>query len=136
MTSPGHIVELFRHKLSAGDFGSARALLHDDLSFRGPIDTFTAPEPYLESLKKLGQIVERIDVKKTFVDGDDVCVLYDMVTKTAAGTAFIAEWYRVRDEQIASIRVVFDPRPFAAMFGQQSPARPPDADLAPAGRER
>src|SRR5262252_2893605 len=61
--------------MEKGDFGAARKYLADTLSFQGPIETFTGPEPYLESLKKLDHIIERADVKKMFVDGDDVCLL-------------------------------------------------------------
>jgi SnoaL-like domain len=118
MSSAPKIVADYQQALGAGDFAAARHLLHDDLSFQGPIDTFESPEPYLESLQKLHHIIERIDVKKTFADGDDVCILYDMVTNTPAGTAFIAEWYHVKDAKIAAIRVVFDARPFAAMFAK------------------
>ena len=52
-----------------------------------------------------------------FVDGNDLCVLYNMVTNTPSGTAFIAEWYQVKDGKITYVRAVFDARPFAAMFG-------------------
>jgi len=41
-----------------------------------------------------------------------------MVTKTPAGTAFIAEWHQVKGGKIAAIRVVFDARPFALMFSK------------------
>jgi limonene-1,2-epoxide hydrolase len=111
----------FLQALGAGDFTAARKLLRDDLTFRGPIDTFHSPEPYIESLKKLHDIIQRVDVKRIFADGDDACILYDMVTNTPAGTAFIAEWYQVKDDKIAEIRVVFDARPFAAMFAKQAP---------------
>ena len=77
-----------------------------------------APDPYLESLRKLHHIIERVNVQKMFADGDDVCLLYDMVTNTPAGTAFIAEWHQVRKGKIRAIRVVFDARPFAAMFAK------------------
>src|SRR5439155_10928840 len=86
----------------------ARTYLHDDLSFVGPFESFQRPEPYLEALGKLHHIVERVEPRRTFVDGDDVCILYDMVTYTPAGTAFICEWYRVRGDKIGSIRAVFD----------------------------
>jgi hypothetical protein len=49
---------------------------------------------------------------------DDVCVLYDMVTNTPSGAAFIAEWYQVKGGKIAALRAVFDARPFAALFGR------------------
>jgi hypothetical protein len=112
------IVLAFKQSLGKGDVAAARQLLADDLSFRGPIDAFDKPEPYLEALRKLHPIVQRIDVKKMFVDGNDVCMLYDMVTNTPAGTAFIAEWIQVDGDKIAAIRTVFDARPFAAMFGK------------------
>src|SRR5256885_8034443 len=110
---------LFRSKaLGRGDMAGARKYLHDDLSFVGPLESFLRPEPYLEALGKLHRIIERVEPKKTFVDGDDVCLLYDMVTNTPAGTAFICEWYRVRGDRIGSIRAVFDARPFAPMFNR------------------
>jgi hypothetical protein len=112
------VVSSLQKALGAADFETARKHMHDDMTFHGPIDTFHKPEPYLESLRKLHQIVKGIRVHKTFVDGDDVCVLYDMETNSPAGTAFIAEWYRVRGSKVGSIRVVFDARPFAAMFAK------------------
>jgi hypothetical protein len=118
MTDASAIVNGYREALGKGDFAAARQMLHDDMSFRGPIETFDRPEPYLESLKKLQSIIQRIEVRRTFADAGDVCVLYDMVTNTPAGTAFIAEWYQVRSGRIAAIRVVFDARPFAAMFAK------------------
>jgi hypothetical protein len=118
MAHASEIVSNYQQALGKGDFAAARKLLHDNLSFHGPIETFSSPEPYLESPKKLHHIIQRIDVKKTLADGNDVCVLYDMVTNTPAGTAFICEWYQVKGEKIADIRVVFDARPFAAMFAR------------------
>jgi hypothetical protein len=92
--------------------------LDDNLSFQGPLDTFHRPDEFLAAISRLSGIVRRVDVKKVFVDGSDVCVLYDMVTDTPAGTAFIAEWFRVTGGKITAIRVVFDARPFAALFGK------------------
>lgn len=118
MAKAADIVQGFMGAMGKGDFVAARKFLDNNLSFQGPIETFHQADPYLESLKKLHHLVERVDVKKMFVDGDDVCLLYDMVTRTPAGTAFIAEWHHVTGEKISAIRVVFDARPFAAMFAK------------------
>lgn len=115
MANASEIVQRFMQTLGNGDFAAARNLLDDNLSFRGPIDAFEEAEPYIEALRRLHHIIQRVDMKRMFVDGDDVCVLYDMVTTTPAGTAFIAEWYQVKRGKIAAIRTVFDARPFAAM---------------------
>ena len=118
MNSASEVIESYREALGRGDFSTARQLMHDDMTFQGPLDTFTTADQYLEASRKLASIIQRIEVKKTFVDGDDVCVLYEMVTYTPAGTAFIAEWYQVRGGRIAALRAVFDARPFAALFGR------------------
>ena len=117
-TSAFEVVESYRTALGMGDFAAARNLMHDDMVFEGPIDTFDKADDYLAANKRLSSIIQRIDLKKIFVDGNDVCVLYNMVTNTPAGTAFIAEWYQVNGGKIAYIRAVFDARPFAAMFGR------------------
>ena len=118
MTSAKEIVERYKAAMGRGDFTAARQLLHDDLAFQGPIDTFSRADDYIAASKRLANIIQRIDVKKVFADGNDVCVLYDMVTNTPAGTAFIVEWYQVRGDKIGALRAVFDARPFAAMFGR------------------
>ena len=118
MATAQEIVEKFQAALGKKDFAEARKLLRDDLSFQGPLDKFDKADNYLEAVKRLASIIQRIDIKRIFVDGNDVCLLYDMVTNTPAGTAFIAEWYQVKGNKISSLRVVFDARPFAALFGR------------------
>ena len=93
------------------DFESARGFLHDDLSFKGPIDTFDNADDYLAALQRLAAMMEGIDVKKVVADGDDVVMLFDLLTPM--GPAPVAEWYRVRGDRIGSVQVYFDARPFA-----------------------
>ena len=52
----------------------------------------------------------RYDVKKVFLDGDDVCLLYDLVTY--GHTVFMSSWYHIEEGKIASIQTVFDPQQF------------------------
>jgi ketosteroid isomerase-like protein len=109
------VAEAFFDAFAAKDAGAARELLHDDLHFVGPIDEFHDADSYLRSIQQLGQIVTGVDRRKLFVDGDDVCLIYDLHTRPVPDSR-VAEWYTVRDGKIASIQVVFDARPFAAMF--------------------
>jgi ketosteroid isomerase-like protein len=110
-----HVAEEFFDAWTGKDFDRARALVHDDLSFEGPIDRFSDADTYFASLRQLGQIVTGADKHKVFVDGDDVCVIYDLKTAPVPSSR-TCEWYRVRDGKIAAISVVFDARPFAPMF--------------------
>jgi ketosteroid isomerase-like protein len=113
MSDARDVVERYHRAFGGKDFATARSLLADDLDFRGPIDTFRSADDYLAAIQRLSSIVEGVEVERVIADGDDVAVFYGLVTSTPAGTAPVAEWYRVRDGKIAAIRVYFDARPFA-----------------------
>jgi ketosteroid isomerase-like protein len=115
MADAARVAEEFFDAWTGKDFDGARALLHDDVSFEGPIDSFTDADTYLASLRQLSGIVTGADKLKVFADGDDVCVIYDLKTAPVPRSR-TCEWYRVRDGRIASVSVVFDARPFAPLF--------------------
>jgi len=119
MAKSQEIVLAYQQAVGKKDFQAARKLLHDTLEFHGPIETFHKADDYLHAIQKLSAIVEGVDILKVFEDGNDVSLFCDLKTK-ALGISFVAEWYKVKDGKIASVRVVFDARPFAAMFAKQA----------------
>lgn len=115
MAGPAQVAEGFFDAWTTKDFERARALLRDDVSFEGPIDTFHDADSYVASLRQLSGIVIGAEKQKVFVDGDDVCVIYDLKTAPVPSSR-TCEWYQVRDGKIASVSVVFDARPFAPLM--------------------
>jgi limonene-1,2-epoxide hydrolase len=109
------VVAAYQKALSESDFEAARGLLKDDLRFKGPFEEFTSADGYLETVRGLWRIVESVDLRHMSSAGDEVVVLYDMVTSTPAGTQLICEWYGVEDGRIAWIRALFDTAPFASL---------------------
>jgi hypothetical protein len=107
------VVARYQAALGKGDLEGARSYLRDDLRFQGPFDSFDSADDYWKAIHGLWSIVESVDVKHTSSDGDQVVVLYDMVTKTPAGTQLVCEWYGVEGGKIAWIRAIFDSAPFA-----------------------
>ena len=107
------VVRAYHEALSARDFDGARRLLRDDLKFQGPFDTFTRADDYWTTLTRLWRVVERTDIRHRSASGNEAVVIYDMVTKTPAGTQPVVEWFGVEDGQIAWIRTIFDTAPFA-----------------------
>jgi len=92
------------------DYAAARNYLGDNVRVKGPAgEAFRSPD---EFLKMMEQQRGKYDIKKVFVDGSDVCLLYDFVTPKV--TTFFCSWYQVKDGKISSIQTVFDPRAFAA----------------------
>ncbi len=107
------VVTAYKQALGAGDFEAARTTLADDLHFEGPFDTLESADDYLKAVQGLWTIVESVETKHVSSTGDQVVVLYEMVTNTPAGTQLICEWYGVEDGKIAWIRALFDSAPFA-----------------------
>jgi len=105
------IVMSYIKALDSQDYDSARNFLGDNVLVKGPAgEAFRSPDEFMSMMQKQRG---KYDVKKMFVDSDDVCLLYDFITRTV--TTFFSSWYKVKDGKIVSIQTVFDPRPFAAM---------------------
>jgi ketosteroid isomerase-like protein len=111
----GDVVRHYHEAWRAHDFDAVRSLLHDDLSFNGPFDTFDNADDFIAAIRELAPIVKDVRLVKLFEDGDDVCLLLEIETNTPAGTQPIAEWHQVRGEKIARLQAYFDSSPFAAL---------------------
>ena len=110
------VVMAYINALDSQDYETAMNHLHDKVRIRGPAgENFGKPYDFIEMLRKWQG---KYDVKKTFADGDDVCVLYDL--KTTGPTVFMSSWYQVKDEKIVSIKTVFDPRAFGPPPGRHA----------------
>src|SRR5688572_6596929 len=90
------------------DFQAVEKLLDPDLTFVGPGNRLTGAAPYLAVLRRIGAVWVRSDVKKVFTEAPEVCVIYDFVTDTPAGSVPIVEWLRVEGGRVTSVTLVFD----------------------------
>lgn len=106
ISSAKDVVLSFLKALNESDFKEARNYVHDNLSFVGVLGKRDGADAYFRDMEKMKL---KYDIKKVFVDRDDVCVLYDI---DMGGTkVFTTGWYKVKQNRIESFRVVFDPRP-------------------------
>lgn len=107
---PKELVMSYIKAMDRRDYDSAGRYLADNILVKGPAgEAFRSPSEFLSMMQKQQGTYT---IQKIFVDGNDVCLLYDFVTK--AVTAFFCSWYQVKDGKIVTIQTVFDPRPFAA----------------------
>jgi ketosteroid isomerase-like protein len=117
---------------STGDFATARSLLREDVTLDSPLGSANGVEASMNRLADLAQQVIRADQKRVLVDGDDVCIMYDLVT-VSAGTVPTSDWYHVAAGKIDSVRAYFDSRRLRAQEpGPESAA--PGVPRAVAGR--
>jgi ketosteroid isomerase-like protein len=104
---------------TSGDLAAVRAMLQDDVTYVGPLNTSGGVEAYLNGLAALTQDVKSARPRKVLVDGDDVCIIYDVVTESAS-TVPMTDWYHVREGKIDAVRAYFDASGFSRGAGTQS----------------
>ena len=95
------------------DLDTVASLLSPDVQFVGPSRGLSGLPAYLDALRAVGRVWLRSDVKKAFVDGAEVCVIYDIVTDTPAGAVVAMEWLKLEKGKIASITLIYDRVAFA-----------------------
>lgn len=95
---------------TSGDFARARALLHDDATFDGPLGETRGGDRYIEGVRGFAKTIDRAEVGKVIADGGDVCVVYDLITRTGTVVPTVGI-YRVEQDKVRSVRAYFDPRP-------------------------
>ena len=61
-------------------------------------------------MRGFAKTIDRAEIHKVIADGDDVCVVYDLVTRTGTTIPTVGI-YRVDDDRVRSVRAYFDPRP-------------------------
>jgi ketosteroid isomerase-like protein len=96
---------------TTGDLDRTRALLDADVTFTGPLASTEGVDAYMTGIDRMSSIVTRADQHEVIVDGDDVCIAYDLVTNDPPATIPTVGWYRVRNGKVVSVRAFFDPRP-------------------------
>jgi len=92
--------------LNEEDFKTARKYVANDFSFTGVLGSRNGAEAYFADMEKMKL---KYDIKKIFVNENDVCLLYDLTMQGII--IFGCAWYHVEGDKINSLRVIFDPRP-------------------------
>jgi ketosteroid isomerase-like protein len=96
---------------TSGDLATTRSLLADDVTFEGPLGHTEGIDDYMRGIEGMAKMVERAVPVQVIAHGDNVCVIYDLITSSPPATLPTAGWYHVRDGKITSVRAFFDPRP-------------------------
>jgi ketosteroid isomerase-like protein len=109
MPEPHEIAARYFSTWKARDFEAFRALLADDVTFRGALGTADGADACAKGIEGMSRIVTDIEILHVFVDGDDVLTVFDLHTSVAPPTT-TANWSHVENGKIDRIRAIFDPR--------------------------
>jgi hypothetical protein len=105
-TGTKEIVLALIDAINKEDFQTARTYVTDDFKFNGVLGARDGAEAYFKDMQEMKL---KYDIKKTFTDGNDACIFYEI--EMAGKKIFCCGWYHLRDQRVSSLRVVFDPRP-------------------------
>ena len=116
--SGADVFRSYLERFTAGDVEGAAELLTEEFTFEGPVLQANGKAEFLAGAAALGPIVRGYEMQRQWVDGDDVCSVYDFKIETPAGAGSIpmAEWSVVRDGKLVSSRLLFDTAAMTALM--------------------
>src|SRR5690348_9843197 len=100
-----------------GEPESIREVLAEDVCFEGPGAKFSGAERLVATSAHVAPSATRLDVRKVFVDKDDVCIIYDVQLNHEVQSLTAAQWFVLHEGKIASMRMIFDSAPFSIAQG-------------------
>jgi ketosteroid isomerase-like protein len=108
-------------RFASGDVSGAADLLADQFAFDGPILQAHNKAEFLAGAAAAAQMARGCRIHHQWVDGENVCSIYDFEIETPAGSGSIpmAEWSVIRDGKLVSSRLLFDTAAMAALMPAQ-----------------
>lgn len=79
MEQSREIVERYMSAYYSGDVEGAGAFLAKDLHWTGPGAHFESADAFIRGSAHGAKALRGYEIKKVFVDGDDVCVFFDVL---------------------------------------------------------
>ncbi|MCK8516881.1 nuclear transport factor 2 family protein [Methylonatrum kenyense] len=112
------LVETFLQAIEMHDPEGARACLADEgFHYRSPISEFTDADSFIADMTYRTGIVQRMEIRKAFADGNDLCHILSVHIQISSRVRVDAViWSRVLDGRIQWMEVLFDAYPYRALF--------------------
>jgi limonene-1,2-epoxide hydrolase len=111
-TVEGHL-----RAVAARDFDRARTYLADrGFSYRSPLSRHADADQFIADISRVWPILEGIDVRRTFADGDAVCTILDYrVRPSSLQIVPVAQLARVSGGRIVELEAIFDASDYRRM---------------------
>lgn len=97
-----------------------KAMVARDVRFEGPLQAASGSQEFNEITEMFLQFHRATRVVARFEDGPQVCSILEFDLATPSGedmSCVVAELATIADGTLADVRVIYDPRAFAAAFG-------------------
>ncbi len=117
-TTPRQVVQAYFEALAARNFDRVLSFLAErGFTYRSPLSNFDGAALFVDDISRIGSILEGIEQRKTFCDGNDVCTILDFKTRMdRLQVTQVVHWAKVEGGRIVSIETFFDAREYAKLF--------------------
>ena len=119
MENPVEVVNRFYDVCNNKQGQGMKDFIDDDIVFEGPLMKISGSAKYVEIVGPLTKFHKGMKMFKQFVDGNNVCSIYEMTLGTPSGQTLkisFADWIRVTNGKITEHKLYYDPREFAKAF--------------------
>ena len=104
--------ENYYNAMLAKDFEKMASYLHNDVHFIGPLAEMHGKDAVVTAAKNFGGILQDIQIRSRFADGDQIMFAYDMVVPAPIGKFRAAVLMEFTDRLISKIELFYDASPF------------------------
>jgi hypothetical protein len=109
----------WKNGMASYDAERLRSILAPDLRFEGPIaGKRDGLEPFLVGLSDFVRALKAYQMVRQVDAGDEASALYDCKIGVSAGTLRFAEFFRVQNDKIQEIRLLYDATEFRRLMAE------------------
>jgi limonene-1,2-epoxide hydrolase len=118
--TPESTVTAFLDAIEARDFERARGYLSDTrFSYRSPVSRTDNADTFIVNISRVGPILERIERRRTFIDGSDVCTILNYrTTMEVMREVPLVQLATVVGGKIIALEVFFDASEYNKLFAE------------------
>lgn len=117
--SPAQVVDAYFDAMAARDFDRLRTCLSNTrFTHRSPVAAISDPDTYAAYISRVGPVLDGLERRRTFVDGDEVCAILEYRIRLSELIVVpVVLWFRVVNGRIVSIETFFDASEYRQMIG-------------------
>lgn len=107
---PLDIVNAYLEAAIGFDYALARTYLADEgFQYVTPLNQFQSADQFIAYAEMASPIVQRVETRKVFVNGNDVCHILNVTSQISEKRSnTLVVWATVEDGKIKMLEVVFD----------------------------
>lgn len=119
--TPIAVFNAFLDAFGARDFERMRATLSDrNFHYRGPVSSHADADVFVLDISRIGQILDGIDVRRIFVDGNEVCAILDFrIRINIVDITRVVLWATIENGKIVALEAFFDATEYSQMFPER-----------------